>query len=154
MRRADREVTDPAEMEAIIRQACFCTMAMSDDDGPYAVPLSFGFGERRIYFHGANEGLKISLLRRDPRVCLTFVASCETMLHEQPCFGVTFYSSVIIRGRARLVSDADERARGLDIPMAQQGAPGPHTYDPGALEATQVIAVDIDSMTGKRLARK
>ncbi len=154
MRRVDREVTDTGEMEAIIRQAAFCTMAMNAEDGPYAVPLSFGYAERRVYFHGAAEGAKIELLRRDPRVCLTFVGHCETMLHQQPCFGVTFYSSVVARGVARFVDDPDEKVRGLDIIMAQQGAPGPHTYDPGTLQATQVIAVDIDVMTGKRLPRK
>ncbi len=151
MRRADREVTDRTEMEAIIHEARFCTLAMNAENEPYAVPLSFGYESGRVYVHGANQGHKTDLLRRDPRVCLTFVSRCETIMADQPCFGTTLYASVIATGIARFVTDATEKQHGLDVLMAEHGAPGAHTYDAGTMKATQIIAVDIISMTGKRL---
>ncbi|MEN6480460.1 MAG: pyridoxamine 5'-phosphate oxidase family protein [Anaerolineales bacterium] len=152
MRRADREVTDRAEMEAIIAQADYCTLAIHAQDAPYAVPLSFGYANGHVYIHGAREGHKIDLLRRNPRVSLVFVGSCETHLGIQPCSGTTFYRSVIAEGTARFVTDPEEQLFGLDVILAQHSAPGPHAYDPKALEATQVIAIDITAMTGKRSA--
>ena len=43
MRRKDREITERAEIEAILREAQVCRIALADDDGPYIVPMSFGY---------------------------------------------------------------------------------------------------------------
>lgn len=42
MRRADRKVTDELEIEAIIRKADVCRIALVDGDLPYIVTLNFG----------------------------------------------------------------------------------------------------------------
>ena len=68
MRRTDREVTDPAAVDAIIRESPCCRLGMRDGEGVYLVPMNFGFtnveGRRTFYFHSAPEGHKIGLLRR------------------------------------------------------------------------------------------
>ena len=68
MRRTDREVTDPAAIDAIIRACPCCRLGLRDGEGVYLVPLNFGFanvdGQRTFYFHSAPEGHKIDLLRQ------------------------------------------------------------------------------------------
>ena len=52
MRRTDREVTDPAAIDAIIRACPCCRLGLRDGEGVYLVPLNFGFanvdGQRTI----------------------------------------------------------------------------------------------------------
>jgi hypothetical protein len=150
MRRADREVTDPQELEAIIRAAPYCTLALCRDGAPYAVPLSFGYDGVCVYFHCATEGLKLDILRQNPRVSLCFVGRCEVIVSTPACASSARYASVLMTGTARLVEDVTEKAVALDAIMAQHGAEGPQSYDERDLARTQLVAVDIASMTGKR----
>ena len=63
MRRKDREVTNPEEIESILRRCRVCRIAMQDEEGLYILPLSYGYemdnGCLTLYFHGAKEGRKI-----------------------------------------------------------------------------------------------
>ena len=42
MRRKDKEITNRAEMESIIRRSMVCRLALADENLPYLVPLCFG----------------------------------------------------------------------------------------------------------------
>ena len=60
MRRKDREVTDPAAIDEIIRRCDCCRLGLRDGDEVYIVPLNFGFfvddSVRKLYFHSATRG--------------------------------------------------------------------------------------------------
>ena len=80
MRRTDREVTDPAAIDAIIRACPCCRLGLRDGEGVYLVPLNFGFanvdGQRTFYFHSAPEGHKIDLLRQAKTVAFELDCGC------------------------------------------------------------------------------
>ena len=70
MRKKEREVTDLDEIIEIMQGCDVCRLGLNDEDGyPYVVPLNFGLqrqaGSIRLYFHGATEGHKLDLIRRD-----------------------------------------------------------------------------------------
>ncbi|MDR2759002.1 MAG: pyridoxamine 5'-phosphate oxidase family protein, partial [Spirochaetaceae bacterium] len=73
MRRKDREITDIEELRGIISRCKVCRLAMAENNRPYVVPLNFGYeyqnGELILYFHGAQEGEKIDMLKKNPQVC-------------------------------------------------------------------------------------
>jgi nitroimidazol reductase NimA-like FMN-containing flavoprotein (pyridoxamine 5'-phosphate oxidase superfamily) len=75
MRRKDRKITDRAEIEAIIAKAQVCRLAMADKDRPYIVPLSFGYEDNTLYFHSANTGKKIDILKNNRQGKASFVES-------------------------------------------------------------------------------
>lgn len=68
MRRKDREITDFDEMMKIIDRCDVCRLAISDEDFPYIVPMNFGTevkdGTLYLYFHCAQQGKKIELLKK------------------------------------------------------------------------------------------
>lgn len=68
MRRKEREICDPEEMESIISRACVCRLAMCEGYAPYVVPLCFGYEGEYLYFHSATEGRKLEILKKNPRV--------------------------------------------------------------------------------------
>lgn len=68
MRRSDREITDFQELITVMRGCDVCRLALHDEPYPYILPLNFGLevdGETvRLYFHGANTGMKYDLIAK------------------------------------------------------------------------------------------
>ena len=91
MRRKDREITDRAEIEAILDEAMVCRIGLADGGDPYVVPLCFGYEDGSVYIHSARrkrrrpfgsvltmtfdpipggiDGKKIAMIRKNPRCC-------------------------------------------------------------------------------------
>ena len=69
LRRADREIADPTVIEAILRRAGVGRLGLAVDNTPYVVPLNYVYHSGAIYFHSADEGRKISMLKANPQVC-------------------------------------------------------------------------------------
>ncbi len=153
MRRADKAVTDQKEIEAILREAQVCRIAMCDRSEPYVVPVCFGYEDRKLYFHSAAEGKKIEALRANPRVCFEVEVDVEVRLGKVPCGSGVRYRSVIGRGRAELIEDEDEKRRALDVLMRHYGGEFlDYARSPAAAAAMKKIAVvriAVEEMTGK-----
>jgi nitroimidazol reductase NimA-like FMN-containing flavoprotein (pyridoxamine 5'-phosphate oxidase superfamily) len=149
MRRKDREITEESHLEAILRSAAVCRLALTDGAQPYLVPMSFGFADGALYLHSAPAGRKIDLLRRNDRVCFEVEADVALVMGELACGWSFNYRSVIGFGRACFVDDAAERRRGLDAIMRQYGSVGPQDYAEQILARTLVIRIDIERLTGK-----
>ena len=65
--------TDKELIEATIKKCDICYVGLADTDGtPYVLPMNFGYRDGVIYLHSAQEGRSISILERNPRVCITF----------------------------------------------------------------------------------
>ena len=125
MRRADRVVTDPAEIRGIVSRCKVCRLAMQDEEGLYLIPLSFGArweGDKlTLCFHSAGEGRKIAALRRDPRAA--FEMDCGWQLTGQGDVGCSYsclFSSVTGRGTVRFLETAAEKTAALQTIMRQQ----------------------------------
>lgn len=149
MRRKEKEITDKAALESIIHHARVCRLAMIHNNRPYLVPLSFGFRDNCLYFHGALEGKKIHCIRDNPEVCFEFDQLMDVTESEKPCKWGMNYQSVIGFGRALLLEDKEEKRQALQIIMAQYGD-GQYHFPDKALQVTAVIKLPIDSMTGKQ----
>jgi len=149
MRRKEREITDPAAMEAILRRATVCRVAFGGKDGPYVVPMSFGYDARRLYLHCAPEGKKLERLREDPRVAFEVDLDHELVRGPTACDWTLRYRSVVGSGVASLVTSPEEKRRGLDVLMRQHGgALGP--VPDGAVSRACVLRIEVREMTGKQ----
>jgi nitroimidazol reductase NimA-like FMN-containing flavoprotein (pyridoxamine 5'-phosphate oxidase superfamily) len=124
MRRTDREVTDLTEIEEIIKQCRTCHVAMADENGPYLVPLSFGYRlkgrELSLYFHSAKEGRKLDIWRKNSRVCFEMCYEGEAVRAETPCDSGYYYASLIGNGDIRFIDDLEEKCEALSLLMEQQ----------------------------------
>ena len=72
MRRKDREVTEMEEIQQIFDECKVCRIGIMDENGPYIVPVNYGYvreeGKVILYIHGAREGKKIDLIRKNANV--------------------------------------------------------------------------------------
>jgi nitroimidazol reductase NimA-like FMN-containing flavoprotein (pyridoxamine 5'-phosphate oxidase superfamily) len=152
MRVAGKEIRDRAIVEELLAGSPVGRLGTVGRDGyPMIKPLNFAYYRGRIYIHSAAEGEKIEAIRRDSRVCfevdlpIAYVKSAGI-----PCRADYLYRSVIVRGRAHIVADREERVAALMALMQKyqpEGGYGNFTEDKLAL--TAVVRIDVVEMTGK-----
>jgi nitroimidazol reductase NimA-like FMN-containing flavoprotein (pyridoxamine 5'-phosphate oxidase superfamily) len=148
MRRKDKEISDPAAIDEIIRKALICRIALCDGGEPYLVPVNFGYESGCIYVHSAPEGKKIDLIRKNARVCFEMEADVGIVPAPGPCKWSMKYRSVIGFGRARILESREEKRNGL-LAILKRYMEGPFDFPAEALERVAVIKIEIDSMSGK-----
>jgi nitroimidazol reductase NimA-like FMN-containing flavoprotein (pyridoxamine 5'-phosphate oxidase superfamily) len=148
MRRSDKQITDPAEIEALLRSAELCHLSMVNDGKPYVVPMNFGYANGALYFHSAPEGRKIDVLRKNPKVCFSVIGKYDLKTGEKACSWTAKYSSVIGTGKASILEDRVEKEKGLAILMKQYSE-DEYDFSDEKLDGVVVIKVEIETLTGK-----
>lgn len=151
MRRKEQEITDRSEIEAIIKEARFCHVAMCTENIPYLVPLCFGYENNTLYFHSAREGKKIDMMKQNPTVSFAIHVSNTFIKSDQACKWGLSYKSVTGTGQVSFLEEETERTRALDSIMRQY-SDEEWTYQESSLKKTAVYKIDIEEMTGKSSA--
>ena len=152
MRRKDREITDFNEIINIIKKCDSCIIALNDEDFPYVVPMNFGMdieGEQvYLYFHCANEGKKLDLIRKDNRA--SFEMDCEhnIILYKERMSCTMGYASVIGHGFFEFVEDQD-KLKALKILMRQYHSED-FVFNTDLMPSTTVLRLKVTDMVGKR----
>jgi len=149
MRRKDKDIPDRAQIDAIIRACRVCRLGLADGGEPYVVPLCFGYDGEALFFHGAGQGKKIDILKRNNRVCFEFDLLERLVEASEACRWGVKYRSVIGTGTAEFVEDLDARRHGLETLMS--GFSGLRfTFPEEAVRGTCIIKVRILEITGKQ----
>ena len=154
MRKKEREITSISEIESIICRADVCRLAFADGNIPYIVTMNFGYtgGERqKLFFHCANEGKKLEMIRKNNYVCFEIDTDHQVIKGEKGCDWSMKYSSIIGYGRIYILTKKNEKKNGLDQIMAHYGGKGDYLYDEKVLARTTILMLEISEMTGKRL---
>lgn len=149
MRRRDREISDLATMEEIIRGSLVCRVGLCEGDRPYVVPMNFGYRDGKVFMHSALEGRKLDGIRKNPDVCLVFETDLEMVHAEEACGFSMKYKSVIAWGKASIQEEAKDKAYGLNVIMEHYTG-REFEFPVQALTRIVVIRVDIEEMTGKQ----
>ncbi len=148
MRRKDKEITDPAEINDILKTAKTLRLAMADDGVPYIVPLNYGYYDNALYIHCAKEGRKLDILRKNPKVCFEIEAENEVVTGSRACDWTTRYRSLIGYGTMEILESEKDKIAGLDILMKHFGSFN-NTYHPKHVENIVILKMTIESVTGK-----
>ena len=149
MRRKDKQITDAAGLDAVFQAGSVCHLALEDGPAPYVVPLSYGYEDGVLYFHGAAEGKKLDLARKNPAAGFCISRELALVKGESACnWGVQF-ESVIGTGSLEILESAEEKRHALDVLMNHYGWQGPGEYSDKSLMATSVMALRIREVSGK-----
>ena len=152
MRRTDREVTDAAEIFAMLNGCDSMSLGMVDDGLPYVIPMTFGCeqkdGKIIVYIHSAKAGRKWDILMKDPSVCV------EGHLYyrvEKSEGGITArYESVIGTGKAELVTEQAEKVAAFKIMLAHYNNTGFPVTSCKGLPNCEVFRIELNEVCGKR----
>lgn len=150
MRKARQEIRDQLTLEEILRGAIICRMAMMDGDLPYIIPFNYGYNKACLYIHSAPDGKKIDLLRKNKRVCFEVEDTIEITTGDKACDWSTRYRSVVGYGNVEILSDEASKQQGLEVIMAQHGAPELVEFNPKNINRMVILKLTITSMSGKQ----
>lgn len=152
MRRDKQEITDKNKITDIIGRAGTARLGINRDGAPYVVPMNFGYADDVFYFHCAGAGLKLQLLKADPRVCIEIDESSKLKKdeNENPCNWGVEYHSVIADGTAEFLNSIEEKKAALNIIIGQfeDGALPPMTE--ASIKAVTVFKVRPANLTAKQ----
>jgi uncharacterized protein len=150
MRRAEREITDRQEIDAIVRGCLVCHVALARDDRPYLVPLSFGYDGQALYLHTAVEGTKLDFFAANPHVCFEFERGVEVRAHpDLACKWTLDYESVIGFGTISELTGPADKTHALNE-IARQYSGRDWTFEPVSMAKARAWKIAIESITGKR----
>lgn len=99
----------------VLDKAPYITVSMTEEDGmPYALPLSLvKVNDDTFYFHCAQEGKKLDILKKNPRVCLSAVTKCHPLVGPEDDSFTLEFKSAIAFGVAEIVEDEVERVEAM-----------------------------------------
>ena len=149
MRRKEREITGIDAIEKVIKSANVCRIGLLDGDEPYIVPVCFGYERNAIYFHGALEGKKTELIKRNKKVCFEIDTDVEMVASEKPCKWTVKYRSVTGTGRAFILENDGEKARALKLIMGKYSG-REYDFTKSQVDSVLVVKITVESMAGKQ----
>ena len=147
--RRKKQALSTEESLAILNRGISGVLAVTGDQGyPYAVPLSYVYDNNKIFFHCALSGHKLDAIAANNKVSFCVVGQDRVMPQEY----TTYFRSVIIFGRARILEDPIEKRTALEK-LAAKYSPEQET---GRLreidrlfERTCMVGIVIEHITGK-----
>lgn len=161
MRRRDREIKDVDEIIAILKKGFVCHLAMCADNKPYVIPMIYVYHDNHLYFHCADVGMKLDILRVNNEVCFEVQNSSHELIENAgaPCDWGFSYESVIGFGKAEFLEEAEDKIAVYDLMVGKMSPKsyvhkptvnGEGPYVPKKIKGSNIIKVSIDSMTGKK----
>ena len=149
MRRKDKEINEQKAMDEIMKKALVCRLGVSYESMAYIIPMSFGYADRVLYFHSAPEGLKLMILRENPKACFEVEIDTQVIPSEQGCNWSMRYQSVIGFGEVEFIEDLEGKQKALQIIMEHYGDDLKMVED-AKLSGVTIFKLVVSTMTGKK----
>ena len=131
----------------------------SIDEGgyPQIIPMNFVFINDSIYMHSHTKGEKLDNIRRNSKVGFEVDRNLEFLPSyffdpNDASLADTLYISVVIKGKANVINDVEEKVLALNALMKKYQPEGnyePMNEDMEVLDAVAVIKIIPNEMNGK-----
>jgi nitroimidazol reductase NimA-like FMN-containing flavoprotein (pyridoxamine 5'-phosphate oxidase superfamily) len=147
-----RGLFDRAAVYRILDEGFVCHVAFAVEGQPYAIPTAYARVGDTIYLHGSAASRMLRSLSAGLNVCVTVTLVDGLVLARSAFHHSMNYRSVVVLGRARLVTAAEEKVSALRA-FTNHIVPGrwdelrPVTDQ--ELAATSVLALPIEEASAK-----
>ncbi len=112
-RLAKRGVYDKSQVHAILDEGFLCQVGFAVDGQPYVIPTGYARVDDTIYIHGSAASRMLRTLDQGVDVCLTVTLVDGFVLARSAFHHSMNYRSVMVLGKARLVTDPEEKVAAL-----------------------------------------
>ncbi len=147
-----RGVYDKAQIYSILDEGFICHAGFAVDGQPYVIPTGYARVDDQIYIHGSAASRMLRALDRGIDVCITVTLVDGFVLARSAFHHSMNYRSVVVLGKARLVSDPEEKMEALRH-FTNHILPGrwEEVREPTAqeLKATTVLALPLEEVSAK-----
>jgi uncharacterized protein len=149
-RRPLRGVYDKAQVHAILDEGFICHVGFVIDGHPFIIPTAYARSGEQIYIHGSAASRLMK--GKEVDVCLT-VTLLDALVLARSSFHTSMnYRSVVAMGKARLVTDIDQKREALRlftnhvIAGRWEQAKQPTDQE---LKATSVLSLPLEEVSAK-----
>lgn len=155
MRRFKQQVSNQ-ECKKILEEEKRAAFSVIGENGyPYTIPVNFYFDEddNRIYLHGAKEGHKMDAIKKCNKVCLT-IWNQGFKKDDAWEWNAT---SVVVFGKVKFIDEQavmEDKLRKLATKYYPTQGEINAEMSSSALNRVQLLAIDIEHMTGKLVNEK
>jgi nitroimidazol reductase NimA-like FMN-containing flavoprotein (pyridoxamine 5'-phosphate oxidase superfamily) len=129
------------DCESLLSRERYGRLALSLDDVPYIIPMSYVYSGSRIYLHSRGSGKKVEMASNNPRVCF-----------EVDHLEKNRWLSVVITGKAELSTDVKAKKRMFDAFVGKElKGHGAKQFEREELERMEMTIweIEIEEMTGR-----
>lgn len=149
MRRIKQQLNNDDSIK-VIKNNTYGVLAVLGDYGyPYTIPLNYVYFENKLYLHSAKKGHKIDAILKNQKVSFCIVDKDDVVPEEY----TTYFRSVIIFGKARIITDEKEFRSSIELlgnhfnPTATSERL--ETVINNSFNNLCMISIDIEHITGK-----
>ena len=152
MTKRELQITDLQQIRAILDTAKVLRLGLAVNNEPYVVPMNYGYtmeeGRLTLYLHSAVRGKKLDMLRANPRVFFELDCDLKPFDGVKPCQYGLSYSSIMGRGEAVLVEDAEEKMKAMTVLMKTQTGRD-FSFNEELVSIVAVVRIDVAEYTAK-----
>ncbi len=153
MTRREREVTERETILAILDRSMVVHIGLVDGDEPYVVPMNYGYtmtedGKLTLYLHGATQGRKLDIMRKNPKVFLEMECDVQAFEGDVACRYGMAYMSLMGRGTAEFVEAPEEKMNALSLFMKTQTGKD-FEFNEKLVKVVSVIRINVSDYTAK-----
>jgi nitroimidazol reductase NimA-like FMN-containing flavoprotein (pyridoxamine 5'-phosphate oxidase superfamily) len=147
-----RAVYDKERVHRILDEGFLCHLGFCSEGQTYVIPTVYARCDELLYVHGSGASRTLKALGQGAALCATITLVDGYVLARSAFHHSMNYRSVMILGRARLVSEAAERMKALRL-ITDHMVPGrwDEVREPNALELKQtiVLALPMEEVSAK-----
>ncbi len=114
---------DRETINAILDEGFICHVGFVADGQPFVIPTGYARVGNELYIHGSAASRMLRELSKGVEVCVTVTLLDGLVLARSAFHHSMNYRSVVILGRAELVTDADEKNKALKA-LTEHFVPG------------------------------
>lgn len=148
----ERGVYDRETIDAIVDEALICHLAYVVDGEPHVIPTIHARAGDTLYVHGSNASRTLRTAKQGTPVAIE-ITLLDGLVFARSAFHHSMnYRSVIVYGRAREVTEPDEKWK-AQLALVEHVTPGrsadARMPNQRELDQTTILAIEIDEASAK-----
>ena len=164
MRQAGRQLRSTTQLHAVVEACQTVRIACVDEEGPFIVPMSFGYDwadpeeidadapRLALWVHSAGTGRKVDAFNREPRVAIEMDVQEGVITGTYACAYSYAYRSIMGTGTIHRIQGIEAKRYGLTRIMQHLAPEASTDFTDQALARANIYCIDIDRFTGKQRA--
>lgn len=164
MRQAGRQLRSTTQLHAVVEACQTVRIACVDEEGPFIVPMSFGYDwadpeeidadapRLALWVHSAGVGRKVDAFDREPRVAIEMDVQEGVITGTYACAYSYAYRSIMGTGTIHRIQGIEAKRYGLTRIMQHLAPEASTAFTDQALARANIYCIDIDRFTGKQRA--
>jgi uncharacterized protein len=151
-RHPERGAYDRATIDSILDEALICHLGFLVEGRPFVIPTIHARDGETLYVHGSPASRMLRAAKAGVDICVTVTLLDGLVLARSVYNHSMNYRSVVVLGRAREVTDRDEKLRAMQR-VVEHVVPGrwndARRPTDGEIKGTTILALALDEASAK-----